>query len=71
VSVLEPQRVGQLGGRYHFARPAAGHLARLAEWVDEGRLRVPIGRTFALADAAQAHRLLADGGAGGKIVLTI
>jgi NADPH:quinone reductase-like Zn-dependent oxidoreductase len=71
VSVLEPQRVGELGGRYHFARPDAGHLARLAEWVDEGRLRIPIGRTFALADAAQAHRLLADGGAGGKIVLTI
>jgi NADPH:quinone reductase-like Zn-dependent oxidoreductase len=70
VSVLEPQRVGELGGKYHFVRPDADQLGLLAEWVDTGRLRIHVDRTLPLADAAEAHRLQEAGGAG-KIVLVV
>jgi NADPH2:quinone reductase len=45
-------------------------------WLAEGKLHVPIGRTFPLAEAAAAHRLLEDntlhraGTLLGKVVLT-
>lgn len=42
---------------------------RLLPLAAEGRLRLPIGRTFPLAEAAAAHRLSIDGHPGGKIVL--
>lgn len=45
------------------ARP---ELARLA---GDGSLRVQVGATFALADVADAHRLVASGRADGKVVL--
>jgi NADPH:quinone reductase-like Zn-dependent oxidoreductase len=70
-SVLEPQRVGELGGKYHFARPDRVQLGLLSEWVDAGRLRVDVGRTLPLADAAEAHRLQEAGGSPGKIVLVV
>lgn len=35
----------------------------------EGRLEVPIARTFQLTEAAEAHRLVATGHPGGKVVL--
>jgi NADPH:quinone reductase len=41
-------------------------VAGLAE---EGRLRVVVARSFALEDAAEAHRLVREGHAGGKVVL--
>ncbi len=46
-------------------------------WVEAGKLKVPIGRTFPLADAAQAQRFLEEntaGGAGtlaGKVVIQV
>ena len=36
----------------------------------EGRLRVPVAATFALADAAAAYERFAAGGKVGKVVLT-
>ena len=45
---------------------AGPELVRLA---GEGKLVVQVGATFALADAADAHRLVAAGKAGGKVVL--
>ena len=48
-------------------RAAAGF--ELAELLAEGRIRVPITQTFPLAEARAAYRLLAEGHAGGKIVL--
>ena len=45
-------------------------------WLAEGKLRPPIGRTFPLAEAAAAHRLLEEntlhkaGTLIGKVVLT-
>ncbi|TMR94084.1 NADP-dependent oxidoreductase [Nonomuraea basaltis] len=53
-----------------MADPSPATLARLAAEVVEGRLRVPLARTYALADAAQA---IADFTAGtvGKLAVTI
>jgi NADPH:quinone reductase-like Zn-dependent oxidoreductase len=39
--------------------------------VDDGRLRVPVGRTFPLDQAADAHRLVEEGHGRGKVVLEI
>lgn len=45
---------------------ARSELARLA---GSGALKVAVSHTFALADVADAHRLLIAGGAAGKVVL--
>ena len=44
-------------------------LRRCAEWIDAGRLRLHLGRTFPLAEAAAAHRLIEEGHVQGKLVL--
>lgn len=44
----------------------AGDLMR---WIEEGRLKVHIGRKLALAEAAEAHRLLAMRETAGKLLL--
>jgi NADPH2:quinone reductase len=46
--------------------PARRELQR---WVLEGRLRVTLGRTFPLAQAAEAHRCLEQRQTSGKLVL--
>ena len=43
--------------------------ARLVQLAGEGRLVVPVARTFALADAVEATELLMGGHPGGKLVL--
>jgi NADPH:quinone reductase-like Zn-dependent oxidoreductase len=42
---------------------------QLTHRVDAGTLRVVVAKTFALEEAAEAHRLVAEGHAGGKVVL--
>ncbi len=49
----------------------ASMLDRLALLVDNDQLRPLIDRTMKLEDAAEAHRLIEQGGLKGKIVLTI
>lgn len=49
-------------------RAAPATLVRMAEAVMEGRLQIPIGQRFALADASNAHRA-AEKGAAGKLLL--
>lgn len=52
------------------AREHQGEILRLCgEWMDEGRLRVHVSRTFPLAEAAAAHRLIGEGHVTGKLVL--
>lgn len=46
-------------------------LEQGAKLADTGKLQVLIGKTLPLADAAGAHRLIEQGGASGKIVLTM
>jgi NADPH:quinone reductase len=73
-------RNGSLLGFAMFNYPPEEQKACAAEinrWVEAGQLKAVIGRTFPLAEAAQAERFLEDntlGGAGtlvGKVVITI
>ena len=68
-----PERAAAAGVRaaFVFTPPRGAVLAQLAERVDDGRLRIVIGQEFALADAAQAHRLGEAGKARGKMVLHV
>jgi len=54
-----------------FTQPRGEVLAQLVERVDDGRLRIAVGQEFALADAAQAHRLGESGKARGKMILHV
>jgi len=53
------------------AYPRADLLAKVAELVDEGKLKVSVNRTFPLADAAAAMDFRLKTTAPGKVVLTI
>ena len=70
-SVLDPKKVEELGGSYWFVRPDAEDLAELGRLVDDGKLRVHVERTFPLAQAADAHRLIEEGHVRGKLALGI
>lgn len=66
------------GAREHgvrFSRGDSGRaeyaLALAAELVDAGRFRIPVGRTFPLADVAEAHRVGESGTVRGKLVLLV
>jgi NADPH:quinone reductase-like Zn-dependent oxidoreductase len=48
--------------------PAPATLVRMAEAVTAGKLNIPLGQRFALADASKAH-LAAEKGATGKLLL--
>ena len=50
-------------------RPDTPQLARLLTAADRGELRTAIAATFPLAEAAEAHRRLEQGGVRGKLVL--
>jgi len=55
-------------GVYFGLRPqlAGAALGQLIDWVATGKVRIPVGHTFA---AAAAHRLMETRGSTGKIVL--
>lgn len=69
-SIVDPS-VTERGGRYVFVRPDPHDLASLASLADDGRLKVSVARTFPLAEAAEAQRLVASGHTRGKVVLEI
>ena len=71
VSVIDAQKVRELGGRYVFVRPERDHLDALAALAEDGRLRVGVARTFPLDQIADAHRLSESGHTRGKIVVTV
>ena len=71
VSVVDADQVNRLGGVYHFVRPSTPDLTTLAGLVDAGRLRVHVERTFPLAEAAEAQRVVQVGHVRGKVVLEI
>jgi NADPH:quinone reductase-like Zn-dependent oxidoreductase len=66
-----PERAAAAGVRAQMLQtpPRGDVLAKIAELVDAGQLRVAVSHEFALADAALAHRLGESGQARGKIVL--
>lgn len=75
VTIAAPGRAAENGfGVIAGTQPASaafrdgirGELVRLA---DEGRLVVPLARTYPLAEAVEATRFLAEGHPGGKVAL--
>jgi NADPH:quinone reductase-like Zn-dependent oxidoreductase len=56
---------------YLFMRPDGAQLAELAAWIDDGRLRPVIHRTYPLDEVREAFAELERGRARGKIVVTI
>lgn len=71
VSTADPEHVTRLGGSYLFVKPSTADLSLLAGLVDAGRLAVHVARTFPLAEAAAAHRLMEAGHVRGKVVLEL
>ena len=65
--MLTPMYFGLTQARTHQTQI----LEYVARMIDDGRLRVHLSRTFPLAQAAEAHRLLEDGHLTGKLALTI
>lgn len=68
-----PERAAAAGvrGAFVFTPPRGAILADLARLVDAGRLHAFVGEEFALADAAQAHRLGEAGRSRGKMILHV
>lgn len=60
-----------LYGLVEAQRHQADILRQCAELFDAGKLKIRVGATFPLEQAAEAHKLLEEGGMQGKIVLTI
>ena len=54
-----------------IAKEKQEDLQGLAEMIEAGRVTPVIGKTYALADAAEAIRELEGGHARGKIVITV
>ena len=76
VSLVDPAGVDRLQSagikaHYVFVAPCARELTKIAELIEQGRLRTFIGASFPLAQAAQAHALIETNHVRGKIVLKI
>lgn len=73
VAPPSPERAAAAGvrGAFVFTPPRGPVLAQLAALVDAGQLRVLVGQTFALADAAAAHKAGESGTARGKMILQV
>jgi NADPH:quinone reductase-like Zn-dependent oxidoreductase len=71
VSIIEPDTVRSLGGRYVFVSPDSADLDELRALVDAGKLRVDLAATFPLEEIADAHRLSEEGHTRGKIAVRI
>ncbi len=55
----------------YVAKPNSGDLARFATMIDAGRLRMAVAKTFPLAEAQAATRLLENDHPRGKVLLTM
>jgi NADPH:quinone reductase-like Zn-dependent oxidoreductase len=67
--------VGAGGSGKRFAttliQPSGEQLQHLAQLIDAGKLKIQIAKTLPLEQAGAAQTEVADGHAGGKVVLTI
>ena len=79
VDLFDPQILNQKGSLF-LTRPSLGAyigsreelLARCSDlfgWIESGRIKLRIDQTFALADAAEAHRYMEARKTKGKVVL--
>lgn len=62
---------GQRAAMPLLVRARREDLEQLAQWVDKGKLRAVVDRTFPLTDAAAAHTYVEAGHARGKVVLKV
>jgi NADPH:quinone reductase-like Zn-dependent oxidoreductase len=58
-------------GSMYLAAPSGKDLALLKEWIEAGKVRVIIDRTYPLRDTREAFRNLEKEHARGKVVITI
>jgi NADPH:quinone reductase-like Zn-dependent oxidoreductase len=70
-TIIDDEAAATVGTLLWWVRPDRADLSRLAAWADAGRLRVPVDRALPLAQAAEAHRLVAARHTRGKVVLTV
>lgn len=69
VSIADPNAAAR-GSGYLWVRPSGEGLAELAALAQDGKLRVPVDRTFPLEQAAEAWRASQTERTRGKLVLT-
>ena len=65
--MLTPMLQGLVEAQQHQAEI----LKQCATWIDEGKLKIHLGQTFPLQDAAAAHKAIETGSTTGKIALLI
>ena len=65
--MLTPMLQGMVEAQEHHGEI----LTECAKWMDEGKLKVCVNRTFGLAEVAKAHELLEAGSMIGKLVIGI
>jgi NADPH2:quinone reductase len=63
--MLTPMLQGMVEAQVHHGEI----LAECAKWMDEGKLKICVNRTFALEEVAIAHELLEAGSMMGKVVI--
>jgi alcohol dehydrogenase len=71
---LGVRRKAQAAGvdyRYMFMHPSGRDLATLAEWIEQGRLRVILDRAYPFSAIAEAFAYLEAGRAKGKVVVSM
>lgn len=71
VSIVDASVRELPGGIYAWVRPSSADLAELARLADDGALTVHVDRVLELEDAAEAHRLVEQGGGRGKVVVRV
>ncbi len=65
--MLTPLLQGMVEAQQHHTEI----LEQCAKWIDAGKLKIHVGKTFPLEQAAQAHQLQETGSMTGKIVLLV
>jgi NADPH:quinone reductase-like Zn-dependent oxidoreductase len=55
----------------YLAKRSVGDIATIADWMVEGKVKSAIGRTYPMADTADAMRYLETMHAQGKVIITI
>lgn len=68
---LELMLTPMLQGLVAAQQRQAEILQQCASWIDEGKLKIHLGQTFSLQDAAAAHKAIETGSTTGKIALII
>ncbi|MFD5624171.1 zinc-binding dehydrogenase [Streptomyces yangpuensis] len=69
-SIADPSVLGS-GGEWIWVRPVGSDLAELGRLADSGQLKVPVAKTYPLAELAAAFELSQGGHTPGKIIIEV